>query len=139
MNRKQAAAQASTQELSARCRWLHPLFTVLALLTVALPTIQVNSAEPLPPSARLTVHADREGPKVSPLLYGIFFEDINCSADGGIYAELVRNRSFEDSDKPEHWSVTTGGEGKVEVAIDTSRPLSPKNQRSLKVTITAGR
>ena len=40
---------------------------------------------------------DRPGAKVSPLLWGIFFEDINCSADGGLYAELVRNRSFEDS------------------------------------------
>ena len=132
---KRAAAPAWTHQPSAKCRWLYRLFPGLVLLTLSIPTSPVNSAEPPPGSAALTVHADREGPKVSPLLYGIFFEDINCSADGGLYAELVRNRSFEDSDKPEHWSVTTGGEGKVEVAIDTSRPISPKNLRSLKVTI----
>lgn len=35
--------------------------------------------------------------KVSPLLYGIFYEDINHAADGGLYAELIKDRSFEDS------------------------------------------
>jgi alpha-L-arabinofuranosidase len=85
--------------------------------------------------ASITVHADREGPKVSPLLYGIFFEDINCSADGGIYAELIRNRSFEDSDKLEHWTLQSGGDGKVEATIDTTRPISPRNPRSLRVKI----
>ena len=95
----------------------------------------VGAVEPAPGAASLVVHTDRDGPKVSPLLYGIFFEDINCSADGGIYAELVRNRSFEDSDKLEHWSATSGGGSRVETAIDTSRPISPKNRRSLKVTI----
>ena len=33
--------------------------------------------------------------KVNPAMYGIFFEDINFGADGGLYAELVKNRSFE--------------------------------------------
>jgi alpha-N-arabinofuranosidase len=35
------------------------------------------------------------GEKISPDLFGLFFEDINYSADGGLYAELVQNRSFE--------------------------------------------
>ena len=49
-------------------------------------------------SAQVTVSIDvnRKGPKISPTHYGIFFEDINHAADGGIYAELIRNRSFED-------------------------------------------
>ena len=42
------------------------------------------------------IDAQQRGPKVSPMLYGIFYEDINHAADGGIYAELIRNRSFED-------------------------------------------
>ena len=53
--------------------------------------------------ARLTIHADRPTVKVSRTLYGLFFEEINCAGDGGLYAELVRNRGFEDSDKPDHW------------------------------------
>ena len=48
--------------------------------------------------AQVTIDIDTQqrGPKVSPMLYGIFYEDINHAADGGIYAELIRNRSFED-------------------------------------------
>ena len=48
--------------------------------------------------AQVTIDIDAQqcGPKVSPMLYGIFYEDINHAADGGIYAELIRNRSFED-------------------------------------------
>ena len=44
----------------------------------------------------IDIDAQQRGPKVSPILYGIFYEDINHAADGGIYAELIRNRSFED-------------------------------------------
>ena len=64
--------------------------------------------------ATLTVAVDKPGHTISPLLYGIFFEDINCSADGGIYAEMVRNRNFEDSDKPDHWSVAASGPANFE-------------------------
>ena len=44
----------------------------------------------------INVDATQKGPAVSPMLYGIFYEDINHAADGGLYAELIRNRSFED-------------------------------------------
>lgn len=55
----------------------------------------------------VTVDADNPGHAVSPDLYGIFYEDINNAADGGIYAELIRNRSFEDNDTtPVDWTVT---------------------------------
>jgi len=56
--------------------------------------------------ARIEVAAGQPGHTISPTLWGVFFEDINLSADGGIYPELVRNRSFEDSDKPEFWKFT---------------------------------
>src|SRR5207247_2419525 len=88
-------------------------------------------------SAILTINADHPGPKISPTLYGIFFEEINCAGDGGIYGEMIRNRSFEDSDKPDHWSLVTTGTAKGEMAVDTARPLSEKNPHSLKLTITS--
>ena len=44
----------------------------------------------------IDIDAQQRGPEVSRMLYGIFYEDINHAADGGIYAELIRNRSFED-------------------------------------------
>lgn len=49
-------------------------------------------------NAQVTINIDASdrGPQISPTHYGIFFEDINHAADGGLYAELIRNRSFED-------------------------------------------
>ena len=85
--------------------------------------------------ASLTVDVDKPGVKISPTLWGIFFEDINLSADGGIYPELVRNRSFEDSDQPDHWTLTKADGDKSEMAIDSSRPLDPMNRRSLRVEV----
>src|SRR6267143_6831092 len=80
-------------------------------------------------AATIDVQVDKPGHKIAPTLWGIFFEDINLSADGGIYPELVRNRSFEDSDKPESWKLNTT-DGASEMAIDSSRPLNPLNRHS---------
>jgi len=79
-------------------------------------------------AATLEVQVDKPGHRVAPTLWGIFFEDINLSADGGVYPELVRNRSFEDGDDPEYWKISGG-----EMAYDSSRPLNPLNRRSLRV------
>jgi len=52
----------------------------------------------IPPSRvpyTLEIHADKETTDISNTLYGLFYEDINNAADGGLYAELVNNRSFE--------------------------------------------
>jgi alpha-L-arabinofuranosidase len=81
------------------------------------------------------VDVAKPGHAISPTLYGIFFEDINCSADGGIYAEMVRNRNFEDSDKPDHWSVAASDLTGVTMSIDSTQPVSPKNLHSLKVQV----
>jgi alpha-L-arabinofuranosidase len=105
-------------------RW--PL--VLAAALLALPAL---AAEP----GRLTVRADQPGPKISPVLWGIFYEEINCSGDGGLYAELVRNRSFEDNEKPVHWTLVCRGGGRGEMEIDTAKPVSDKNRRSLRVAV----
>ena len=47
-------------------------------------------------AASITVDASNPGVKVAPTMYGLFFEDINHAADSGLYAEMVRNRGFED-------------------------------------------
>lgn len=52
---------------------------------------------------------------VSPTLYGIFFEDINHAADGGLYAELIRNRSFEDDDSVSAWSIKGAANGSMKL------------------------
>jgi alpha-L-arabinofuranosidase len=85
--------------------------------------------------ASLTVEVDKPGHRISPNLWGIFFEDINLSADGGIYPELVRNRSFEDSEQPDSWTLSESNSGKSRIAIDSSQPLNPFNRHSLGVTM----
>jgi alpha-L-arabinofuranosidase len=80
-------------------------------------------------SAKISVDAAHPGHPISPMLWGIFFEDINLSADGGIYPELVRNRSFEDSDRPQFWRFS--GDGSITVA--SSSPLSELNRHYLEI------
>ena len=92
--------------------------TILAIALTA-------HAEP----AKISVDAAHPGHPISPMLWGIFFEDINLSADGGIYPELVRNRSFEDSDHPQFWNFS--GDGSMAVA--SASPLNELNQHYLEV------
>lgn len=79
---------------------------------------------PPAPGATIQIQADQPGHQISSNLWGIFFEDINCSADGGVYSELVRNRSFEDADQPEHWSLVTHGNAAAHLSIATNNPIT---------------
>lgn len=104
---------------------------VLLLLAVALSSTLGVLAAP-----RISVQTDRPGHPIPPTLWGIFFEDINLSADGGLYPELVRNGSFEDGEHPENWgTISSAPEAGDSRTIDTSRPLNPLNRRSLRVRI----
>jgi len=83
-------------------------------------------------TVNIRIHADTPGPKVSPALYGLMTEEINYSYDGGLYAELIRNRNFkEDATKPVHWSATPG----AAIALDSTTPFNEAVPASLKVTI----
>jgi alpha-L-arabinofuranosidase len=87
---------------------------------------------------KITVDLNKSGHAISPTLFGIFFEDINLSADGGIYPELVRNRSFEDADTLQNWNFISVN-GKSTASISTADvqarpplpPLNPFNRKSL--------
>src|ERR1700749_940461 len=50
-----------------------------------------------PQGSTVTIQANQPAAAISSNLFGIFFEEINMAGDGGIYSELVRNRSFEDA------------------------------------------
>ena len=56
----------------------------------------------------ITVRADRPGAAIAPTLFGLFFEDINFGADGGLYPERVKNRSFEFADPLMGWKQLKG-------------------------------
>lgn len=84
---------------------------------------------------KATVTAQPEETKeISDLLIGIFFEDINYSADGGLYAELIQNRDFEydpsDREGDKNWNSTHSWKLEGENAtftISTSDPIHPNN------------
>ena len=63
------------------------------LITVLI--VVLLSAKLSAQSTKLTVQVDKPIAEIQPTMWGIFFEDINFGADGGLYAELVKNRSFE--------------------------------------------
>ena len=111
-----------------------PFSAFLTLTTAALLSPMPASAAPSP-TAKVTVQVDKPSHAVSPMLWGIFYEDINLSTDGGLYAEMVRNRNFEDADKPEHWTVVGSGAAEVKLTVDRSQPVSAKNPRSLKIEV----
>ncbi len=93
-------------------------------------------------NAQIIIQADQ--PKaISPDLFGIFFEDLNYAADGGLYAELIQNRSFEYSaaDLPD-WNFFTGWEliqqgGKCSIALGSESPIHPNNPHYLLLNIEA--
>lgn len=69
----------------------------------------------------LTVRVDQPGVKIDPIFYGIMTEEINFAYDGGLYAELIRNRTFRDNaQNPVNWSVAkyAGGEGAIMLEDD---------------------
>ena len=94
-------------------------------------------------SVKISIRAD-EAKAISPDLFGIFFEDLNYAADGGLYAELIQNRSFEYSsaDNPD-WNFFTAWElrqngGKSSIALETETPLHPNNPHYLVVSLDGG-
>ena len=58
--------------------------------------------------ATITVNADKLGASVAPTLHGIFFEEISHGGEGGLYAELIQNRGFEESRLPPATTVQNG-------------------------------
>ncbi len=90
------------------------------------------------PQAQLTVDMNKPGAQISPLLYGIFFEEINRAGDGGIYAEMLQNRSFEDASNPVGWDALPSGNARTSLSLDKVQPLNTQNPSSLRVEIKAG-
>jgi alpha-N-arabinofuranosidase len=110
----------------------------LALLP-ALALAQTIPAQPKP--VVISVDLAHPGAAISPQMYGIFFEDINFAADGGLYPELVKNRSFEFSEPLTGWKeimpITAKGmeASRGELAILTNQPLNATNPHYLQARV----
>lgn len=71
-------------------------------------------------------------------LWGVFYEDISFSADGGLYPELVRNRSFEDADKPRFWKLLNAPVDAT-FSIQSGKPrLNAFNRQHLRIDLQKG-
>jgi len=92
--------------------------------------------------ATLTIHASGPGKAISPDLVGIFFEDLNYAADGGLYAELIQNRSFEYSPVEQSswhplsfWELQKRGAGDGSVGVANARSIHENNPHYALLTI----
>ena len=113
----------------------------------------------------ITIEVAKPGPRLNPRLYGIFLEEINFGVDGGLYAELIRNRGFEDAKPPEgytfrdgkwqdekgydsrfsrfgyvtnglpSWSLIKDGTAQGSMQLDLANPLNEATPRSLRLEI----
>ena len=95
--------------------------TLLAIATY------VSASVPTPAAPVITIHADRPGPKINPAMWGVFFEDINFGADGGLYSELVKNRGFEFPDPLMGWSKISPSLAKGELSVRDDAPFDTNN------------
>jgi alpha-N-arabinofuranosidase len=95
-----------------------------------------------PQAAIISVDAAHPGAAISRSMFGIFFEDINFAADGGLYPELVKNRSFEFQDPLTGWHEVLGfsdkglDNPKGELGTRTDNPLNEYNPHYLRVRAT---
>src|ERR1019366_8765270 len=115
-------------------------------------------------TASITIDAAKPGPRLNPRMYGIFLEEINHGVDGGLYAELIRNRGFEDAKPPEgfmyrdgrwvagnydagfarfgyftnglpFWSLVKEGGAEGSMNLDMTDPLTTETPRSCRLEI----
>jgi alpha-L-arabinofuranosidase len=89
---------------------------IFALLLLTLLGIAPSYAQ-----RQLDIQANKPGAEIQPTMYGIFFEDINFGADGGLYADMVENRSFEFPDRLMGWN-TYGN-----VSVNDVKPAFERN------------
>ncbi|MEI7909380.1 MAG: alpha-L-arabinofuranosidase C-terminal domain-containing protein [Verrucomicrobiota bacterium] len=136
---------------------LHP--SALVPLGAALLLASGLQAAP----AIITVSANQPGVKVSPSLWGIFYEEINHAGDGGIYAEMVQNRAFEEmqvaagasmqgeqmvtpkgfkhpkwyKNELHAWSLIAEGGATATIALDEANPLNDQTPHSMRLEVKA--
>ena len=105
---------------------------------VAVMALTRLAAQPAAP-VTVSIAFDRPGAPIASTMYGIFFEDINLAADGGIYAEKIKNRSFEFPDPLMGWKRAAVDAARGSFATAIEDPPSAANARYLRITSEAGR
>jgi alpha-L-arabinofuranosidase len=108
-------------------------FSLLPLFA-SLPFSTVVPAQ----SPSLAIQADHPTAKVNPMFYGLMTEEINFSYDGGLYAELIRDRTVGPGRRPLfYWTHVAKGASMVDVTVDDHTGPSAALARSIKMTVSA--
>ncbi|MEO7098257.1 MAG: alpha-L-arabinofuranosidase C-terminal domain-containing protein [Luteolibacter sp.] len=94
-----------------------------AILAAVSALVVTASAE----TASIQIHTDQPGAAINRGMWGIFFEDINFGADGGLYAEMVKNRSFEFPDPLMGWSKLSPSLAHGSLSIRDEKPFNTAN------------
>src|SRR5262249_52761736 len=88
---------------------------VIAAILIVLGILAVSAQSPV----TLTVKVGQPGAKIDPIFYGLMTEEINFSYDGGLYPELIRNRTFRDNAQtPTNWSLAKYNDGNGSISLD---------------------
>jgi alpha-L-arabinofuranosidase len=108
-------------------------YFALALLAVLTLPLCLNAQAP-----SLTIQVGHPTAKVSPNFYGLMTEEINFSYDGGLYGELVRNRTIGQGRRSlTHWTMAARGNSIVNISADDKTGPSAALPRSLKMSVSA--
>jgi alpha-L-arabinofuranosidase len=112
-------------------------FVLAGAVTLALavaPGPAVRAQQPV----TVTVKVDQPGAKIDPIFYGLMTEEINFSYDGGLYAELIRNRTFRDDAKsPVNWSLVKDAGSNGAISLDQSPVPNTALTTALKLEASA--
>ena len=86
-------------------------------------------------AATLNINLNQPGASLNPRMWGVFFEDINFGADGGLYAELVKNRSFEFPQPLMGWKTIGPTNNQGNFTVSDQSPLNSNNTHFLSITV----
>jgi alpha-L-arabinofuranosidase len=108
----------------------------LVLLAVLSVTVAEGAVRE---TAKLAVDLDKPGVALNRGMWGIFFEDINFGADGGMYAELVKNRGFEFPDPLMGWFTLHPQAAPGSIAVRDDSPAFAKNPHYVRIECAGGK
>ena len=109
---------------------------LFCMFSMTLSLSRSGTAQAAP--ATLTIDANKPLHPVSPTLYGMMTEEINYSYDGGLYAEMVRNRSFTDRGWAGigHWNLDSAGNAHATAKYDNETGPSDALSGSMRIDVT---
>lgn len=106
--------------------------TLITLVLIFVAPVQVAFSQ----TNNITVQLDRPGAPIPKTLFGLFFEDINFGADGGLYPERVKNRSFEFPEPMMGWKQANPGDSKGTIyVLDQGSIKDVPNSHYLRVKV----